>query len=480
MDYDPLIVRESAFVRFVRAVGLLTVEEPQEATPGADFAEGVPVSAPYDQRRALSALVASPYFTACVEAVAGDIAGLPVVVGRRVRDSDGERIEPLPTHPLALLLASPSSDPTMTGRMWRKQVIADRLCAGTAGALVLHDRSGTPTALQRMHPARIDLEPSRTGGIRSVGYARSQGESQQSYSPDTVLLWRNMSWSDDPTGLYGIGYAQVLDADITAETELAKSSARQAKKGRPDAIYHPKGETSWSRPQVIRMRSEVQNMIRAADGGVAILSGEGVLEPLGWAPKDMATVEQRALIRTTCMSLFGVPPIRLGLETANYATAREQLRVYWMGLQARAAEFDEQLTRLGAMFGDPDIVVYTDFSGVPALQEDETARLARIKEHIANGMSPQDAYRYEGFDDAPDVGFPDPVIGTDAEAPAEQPAGKAAGLDMDALADMIAQARAVRSDDLDDDETATEAATLADMVLEWAAAMTASQPAEAR
>jgi hypothetical protein len=51
---------------------------------------------------------------------------------------------------------------------------------------------------------------------------------------------------------------------------------------------------------------------------------------------------------------------------------------------------------------------------------------------------------------------------------------------MDALADLIAQARAVRSDDLDDDETATEAATLADMVLEWAASMTASQPAEAR
>lgn len=485
MDYDALVIRESRFVRFVRAMGLLVVEEPQEATPGADFAQGVPVSAPYNPRRALSALVASPYFAACVEAISRDLAGLPVIVGRKVKDSEGERIEPVPDHPLAKLIEKPTGDPTVTGRQWRMQVIADRLCAGTAGAVVIRDRSGMPAAMQRMHPARIDIEPSETGGIRTVGYARSMGESQQSYSPETVLLWRNISWADDPTGLYGIGYAQVLDADITAEVELAKSAARQAKKGRPDAVYGPSVEGEvWAPKQVKAMEVQVRNMIRNADGGVAIMSGVGKLQPLGWAPKDMANAEQRTLIRTTCMSLFGVPPIRLGLETANYATAREQLRVYWMGLQARAAEFDEQLTRLGVMFGEPDLVVYTDFSGVAALQEDESERLARVKMHIDNGMSADDAYRYEGLDDAPDI--VDPLTEPAQQQPpaqAAKPDGQAEpvkGIDMEALADMVAQARAVQSGDVSDEDAAIEAATLADMVLALAAALAAERPAEAR
>lgn len=473
MDYDPLVIRETAAVRFLRAVGLLRIEEPVEGevTPGSDFAEGVPVNPPYDPRRAMSALVASPYFAACVLAVAGDISSLPVVVARQVKGSDGERLMPVPSHPLQALLNRPTSDPTITGRQWRKQIIADRLCAGTAGALVLYD-GAQPVALQRMHPARIDLEPSSTGGIRTVGYARNMGETQQSYSPNAVLLWRDISWTDGPRSLFGIGTAQVLDRDISAEVALAESTARQAKKGRPDAVYAPKGDASWSTPQVTRMRAEVQRMIQSADGGVAVLSGVGELKPLGWAPKDMANAEQRKEIRDACMALLGVPPIRLGLETANYATAREQLRVYWMGLQALSAEIDEQFQRVADMFGE-GLVVFTDFSGVAALQEDETARLQRVNQHIVNGMSPADAYAYEGFEDAPFVAD----VAEVEQAPNEKAAPP---VDLDALADIIAQARAVRSGDVDDEDVAIEAATLADMVLATLSGLAAPQPAEAR
>ena len=469
MDYDPLLVRETAFVRLARAMGLLRVEEPtREASPGADFAEGVPAQPGYDQRRAMSALVASPFYTACVQAKATDLAGLPIVVARKVRRKGAVVFEPLDSHPLIDLLDAPTSDPTYTGRMWRAQWFTDRLCAGTAGALIGW-HNGRPKTLQRMHPARIDLEPSRTGGVRSIGYARNLGESAQSYDPSTVLLWRNISWQDDPTELFGLGMTQVLDADISAEHALARNTERSARKGRPDAVYRPmSADVVWGRDQLRNMKVEVANLMKSSDGGVAVLSGSGQLEPLGWSPQDMASSEQRHEVRIAVMALLGVPPIRLGLETANYATAREQLQVYWSTLQADAMGFDEQLQRLADKY-DEDLVVYHDFSGVEALQESIDAKLARVERHIRNGMSMAQAYAYEGFDD----------VVVEEEQPPE-PEAKAAPMDTEAVADIIAQAQALRSGDVEGGEVAIEAQTLADMVLQLLGGLGQQAPAEAR
>jgi HK97 family phage portal protein len=402
-DYAPLTVYESRTVRFLRAVGLLRVEDakPETVTPGGDWATGTPMFAPYDRRRAMSALVASPYLAACVTSVAEDLAGLPLKAARRVRVDGQWTLEPVTDHPALDVIAKPSSDPTVTGRSLRTQLAVDKQLAGDAFALIT-TLGGKPVGLQRLHPARVDLEPTPYGTISSVGFSRST-HSKQSYDPNTVLIWRGVSWADDPSGLFGIGYAQILDSDIQAELALSRSTATQAKKGRPDGIYAPSDkERIWNDRDVQRQKVQLDNVLSASTGGVAVLSGAGTLTPLGWAPRDMANVEQSDNIRTKIMALTGVPPIRLGLETANYATSENQMRVYWMRLLSTATGIDEQFTRLAQKW-DADVVVYHDFSQVAALQNDALAMLEQVKQHIANGMSPADAYAYVGFDDIPEI-----------------------------------------------------------------------------
>ena len=92
--------------------------------------------------------------------------------------------------------------------------------------------------------------------------------------------------------------------------------------------------------------------------------------------------------------------------------------------------------------------------------------------HIAQGMAPSDAYRFEGFDDAPEVadfgidptapGAPEP-----AAAPAPEPAAPA--IDDDTRADLQAQADALAemltdTDPDDEDDVLTEVGVLLDLL----------------
>jgi hypothetical protein len=62
--------------------------------------------------------------------------------------------------------------------------------------------------------------------------------------------------------------------------------------------------------------------------------------------------------------------------------------------------------------------VRIDFGGVAPLQEDRGARLERVNMHIQNGMTPEAAYRLEGFNEVTsDMFASDPAEGgTDAPA----------------------------------------------------------------
>jgi hypothetical protein len=121
-----------------------------------------------------------------------------------------------------------------------------------------------------------------------------------------------------------------------------------------------------------------------------------------------------------------VPPVRLGItDSVNYATADQQMQLYWGDtLRARASVFDEVLTELAVRawpeFGE--VEVWHDFADVPALQAMEEARLKRVTMHIANGMEANAAYAYEGLTDAPKVEPPAPPVAPPvAPPPAQEP-----------------------------------------------------------
>jgi len=436
----PARSRPSLWLRALSALGVVTIEEKPEAATldmGSDYASGVPQGPGYSANTAMSAFPANAWLAACVDAVASDLAGLPLRA--RQRSADGT-VTQLDGHPALDLIQSPGGH--QVGVLLRRQLAADHMLSGVGYLLPVYGvETAPPAGLRRLHPARVQVTTGRDGSPTAIVY--DDLSTGVCYAPESVIWASNVSWERDASSLFGQGVVRPLDADLRADTALAESSARQASKGRPDAVYRPAdASVKWNDRQVAGMKHAVAKMLSDADGGVAIMSGAGVLETLGWTMKDMQGVEQRTWTRQTILAVCGVPPARVGLETANYATAREQMLTYWLSLKGRASLLDAALSKLAGMFGDADVELYHDFSQVPALKDARRSGYERVQMLVSIGMDPNDALAYEGFTDAPNI---QPLI-LDAPAP---PVTESVGMVLD---DARLALRVLSSERMTDDD----------------------------
>lgn len=404
-----------AFAAIGRAFGLVnTVEAPREVVAGGDYAAAAAAPAVYSPTLALSAVL-HPTVYACVRAITSDLASLPITVKR-----DGETVEGHWLHDMM-------QNSGLGARLWRETMVRDHLLVGRSLSVVLVGSvRGKPVGVRWQHPNRVKPVPGADG--TPIGWEAGMDVLKQ-YRPDQVIATMSMGYEDAPEILNGIGATQVLHSDLEADVALSKSAARAAQSGRPSALYHPKGNgTAWVPAQVKTISETLRRMFAAQDGGIAVIGQtDGQLDLLGWSPREMEGPLQKAWFRGTIMAVLGVPPVRLGVDGANtWATSEAQLTAYWTQLQGTVAPLDEALTDLVRRYDkDPRLTVEHGFDGVPALQVAQTATLDRITKHIANGMSAQAAYAYEGWD-VPDDGFesppaPQPGPGTQTPPPDHSP-----------------------------------------------------------
>ncbi len=398
----PTSVWGRAYLSVARALGLVNpVERPREFVAGGDYAAAAPTEGLYSPAIALSAYL-NPWVYACVRAIAGDLAALPIVVKRR-----GEVVE---NHWLPKAVAN-SGHPS--SRTWREATVRDMLLAGRSTSVLLYSNlTGAPIGVRWAHPERVRVIPAADG--TPLGYEIGSDKTQ-TYPPEAVLSVLTLGVLDGPDALAGVGATQVLHSDLTADQALAAGTARKARSGRPSAIYRPASKdvgSGWSAATVAQIKTQLARIFGDADGGVAVLGASGAeLDLLDWAPKDMDGPAQRTWTRDLILAVFGVPPVRLGVDAANiFATAGAQLTSYWTDLRGKIAPLDEAMTMLARRVDrDDSITVEHDFSGVGPLQAADSDILARIGAHIANGMDPAVAYAYEGWDDVPEGAFTAPA-----------------------------------------------------------------------
>jgi phage portal protein BeeE len=408
------------YLSVAKALGLVNpVEKPREFVAGGDYAAAAPTEGLYSPAIALSAYL-NPWVYACVRAIAGDLAALPIVVKRR-----GEVIE---GHWLPKAIAN-SGHPS--SRTWREATVRDMLLAGRSTSVLLYSNlTGAPIGVRWAHPERVRVIPAADG--TPLGYEIGSDTVKQ-YPPEAVLSVLTLGVLDGPDALAGVGATQVLHSDLTADQALAAGTARKARSGRPAAIYRPASKDvgqGWTAAQIAVIKTQIGRLFSDADGGVAVLGTAGAeLDTLDWAPKDMDGPAQRTWTRDLILAVFGVPPVRLGVDAANiFATAGAQLTSYWTDLRGKIAPLDEAMTLLARRVDrDDSITVEHDFSGVGPLQAADSDILARIGAHIANGMDPATAYAYEGWDDVPEGAFTAPAApATPAgQTPAPSPADDA-------------------------------------------------------
>lgn len=390
---------------------------PTEFVAGSDFVPDAPAMPGFDPRTAMSAYGSMSWVVACAEIVAADLSRLPI---RVTANGKGRGAKPV-DHPILGLLRRPYRG--TSGAWLRRQWSIDYDLTGTAYGLVLVGgaRRQVPVGLMRMHPARTEVAPGDDGVPSRFVYTGNGREVH--YNADAVLYFRGASWEDDPRMLYGQGKIRALAKDLATDDALAANTTISAGKGRPDGIVYPDSDTEqWTAAQVKGFREDLDRLLREANGGLAVLGRKLGYQALGWSESELATIDQRKFLRQSVQAVFGVPPVRLGItDSVNYATADQQMQLYWGDtLRARAAVFDEVLTELAVRawpeFGE--VEVWHDFADVPALQAMEEARLKRVTMHIANGMEANAAYAYEGLTDAPKV---EPPAAPVTPPPAKEP-----------------------------------------------------------
>lgn len=352
--------------------------------------EGSPAVQSYDTLTSMSSVARFPWIRVCVQAVAGDASALPLVAIKT--DADGER--KVIHDPILDLISRPS--PGTTGHLLRKQLWQDYLLTGNA-----YIWRPSPNLMLRLHPATV--VPIVNGPMVSVYRVTDPTTGiVQNIPPSQVLHIRDTSWSDDPSRFLGDSPIQALNDDLQTELGSKKLASKQAQKGKPDIVLSTKEPLGDVMAQKLKDRWTAATL--SLDG--AFVTGADVTATkMSWSPSEFQFKEQSEITRATILAIFGVPPTRAGLPTANYGTGKQEVRVYWENVRSRAVAFDDAFS----LWAAPGVHIEHDMSGLEALQASKTELINTIGVLISYGATPKAAAAYLGLDDCP---LPD-------EAPAE-------------------------------------------------------------
>lgn len=372
----------------LRAIGYSYAVPTEPPQLGASAAPTAPTFSP---TASMAAFATFPWVRACVNAIADDLSGLPL----RLTRGEGANQQVIHRHPVLDLLAQPTT--TLDRTVWERQLITYWLPTGTATILIVGDRE--PLSLPLLHPEQVRPIMDDVGQLEGVEFNPHIGEKRY-FAAVSLAMVSATSWQSGSSALVGEGLISALVDDLNAERGAAKLASKQANRGRPDVILSPIDKdvslTKEQREQV----AGAYSAFSASKAPAFVLGGAIKAEFPTFTLRDLEFGEQRKLTRETVLALFGVPPTRVGLPTANYATSKQQDQVYWQGLTAHAAVIDAALTRIARRF-DPSLTVSHDFSSVPALQESRDQRLERVVKWVALGADAAKAAAYEGFADAP-------------------------------------------------------------------------------
>lgn len=373
----------------LRAMGYRFEGAPAEMPKlGASAAPGAPTMEPIVS---LAAYAEFPWVRACIDAIGEDLSGLPL----RLTRGKGPNAVVIESHPVLDLFATPTT--TLDRVAWERQLITYWIPTGNAAILLVG--GSRPSSLALLHPELVRIVSDEVGQIAGVEY-HSQAQGVRYYGPEAVQVLASPSWRANHESMVGEGAISALKYDLNAERNAVKLASRQAARGRPDVVLSPT-EAGALIPKAAR--DEIASAyadFAGRNGAALVLSGAMKAEWPQYTLRDLEFADQRKLTRETVLAVLAVPPTRLGLPMANYATANQQERSYWQGLRARAALLDASYTRIARRF-DPSLTLTHDFSQVPALQESRTERLERVHGWVSLGATPAEAAAYEGFADAP-------------------------------------------------------------------------------
>lgn len=377
----------------------------------------------YSVEASMTAFAAFPLVFACISAIAGDLAGLALRIRR-----EGAPDAP-PSDPVLRLLYRPTV--RGSGVLLRAQLVCDLRLTGTCYARII-GAGGPVSAMSvvRLHPSDCTIVPWADGQPGNVEY-RPPGTGQViRLTPGVdVVVVRLPSWRPAEQAVYGTGGIEALRKPLSLSAGASARAAESISRGKPALLGSPAASSSAASAygladltpeQREQIQADVAKAFDAAHDGVAIVGRSMTFSPIGWGPRDLATLEIDERTAVLTMSALGVPAVRLGYPIANAPTPRDAMGVYWQGLQALAALIDDVWSNwIDSLPGYGGAWMEHDFRAVRSLQFAQDGAIQRAQSLVAMGMRPEVALSLMGIDVPPGAWGPTP--GEQPEDPDRRP-----------------------------------------------------------
>lgn len=309
-----------------------------------------------------------------------------------------------PLYDFGLAMSAPAFFPWL-------RVGVERACVGLAGLPLRHAATGdlfrgAPTRDRLMwwvsyHLCdevwamdRAYLHPAR--GWVADGIARGWRDDDGDEVAADVQWHRGLTFSTD-TNHRGTSAVRSLQAVLNTEFNVDRHSARAARRGQVSALLTPASDSVALGPE---LREEIEDdwQARREEGiDLYVLPQSLKITPMELSARDQefSTVVQRA--QSAALAAMGVPPTMAGLPGANYGTAREESRGFWLRALNLCGGDDPTSGMNGFLSRVYGVPLVHDFSAVPALRTlyADMVQTARVLEAL--GMSPRDALTAAGL-----------------------------------------------------------------------------------
>lgn len=383
---DELAVRPPGIIASIRGwvERALGVGLPTYSSSGG----GLPATPVYPVDMAMASMSANPWVWACVQAIVTDLSGLPLVAEQGLGLAKTQTY----THWLLDLLDRPS--PKISGRRFRRQLVADLAQTGNAYVRVWRGKDGRPVMLGRVIPGLIQANVGVDGEV--IDWTLTATGEQLPWA--AVLHVSDISWTEDQSLVYGASRIAPLALGLSVDRDSRRQAGRSARRGRLEMMLSPNSPEVSLNKDSVRMMTEQYAVATEEGHGLYVVNKGVTATPLTLTAREGEFLGVSDRLRAEVLAVYGVPPVRAGEPAANYGTARQQMRTYWETLLGWAALIDDELSRLA----EPGVRIRHSFANVNSLQETHTERQNRAVVWIEKfGIDPASAAAYEGFHDAP-------------------------------------------------------------------------------
>ena len=320
----------------------------------------------------------------CVKMIYKSVGGIPLILCRRTRDGE---IEKIATHEILDLLASPN--PMQGRRSFIETVIGYLLISGNSFIEIAESTSGRNKELYAIVPNLMIVKPGH-GGVPS-GYMLTVGDTKlfnvDPISGDSKIIHLK---EFDPLDMYN-GLSPLASGGRAVDTYNAQSKWNLGllqNGGRPSGIliYEQdisKGKSGWLRPDQREQLQEKLDSISGPNNAGKILMLEGGLtyHEMGMNVKEMDYTKGRTLTAAEVANIYGIPHQLLNIQGSQTFRNYEQARVaFYVDTVLPTLDFllDYLNRRLVSRFSDDLFLAY---------DEDRITALAPMRQQIWDNIS---------------------------------------------------------------------------------------------